>query len=173
MSQLFASGGQSIGVWASASVIPVNIQDWFPLGWTGWISLQSKRLSRVFSNTTVWYRWFIQKVIPGNASKEVGKAWKDRERKSFVSGLLLWATEAQSHWRHPEKSRGPCPGIFPQDRKLDTHSIPFPSGWKKSMDILTFTPWIVPAFSRVNSRWWLEAMKSKDTCSLEQKVFCQ
>ena len=51
MSQLFTSGGQSIG--ASASVLPMNIQDWFPLGWTGWISLQSKGLSRVFSNTTV------------------------------------------------------------------------------------------------------------------------
>ena len=49
----FASGGQNIGVSASASVFPMNIQDWFPLGWTGWISLQSKGLSRVFSNTTV------------------------------------------------------------------------------------------------------------------------
>ena len=53
MSQFFASGGQSTGVSASASVLPVNIQDWFPLGLTGWISLQSKGLSRVFSNTTV------------------------------------------------------------------------------------------------------------------------
>ena len=53
MSQLFTSGGQSIGVAASASVLPVNIQDWFPLGWTSWISLKSKGLSRVFSNTTV------------------------------------------------------------------------------------------------------------------------
>ena len=53
MSQLFAWGGQSIGVSASTSVLPMNIQDWFPLGWTGWISLQSKGLSRVFSNTTV------------------------------------------------------------------------------------------------------------------------
>ena len=52
MSQLITSGGQSIGVSASASVLPVNIQDWFPLGWTSWISLQSKD-SRVFSNTTV------------------------------------------------------------------------------------------------------------------------
>ena len=51
MSQFFASGGQSIGVSASASVLPVNIQDWFLLGWTGWISLQSKGLSRVFWNT--------------------------------------------------------------------------------------------------------------------------
>ena len=53
MSQLFTSGGQSIGVWASASVLPMNTQDWSPLGWTGWISLQSKGLSRVFSNNTV------------------------------------------------------------------------------------------------------------------------
>ena len=53
MSQLFASGSQSIGVSASTSVLPMNIQDWFPLGWTGWVSLQSKGLSRVFSNTTV------------------------------------------------------------------------------------------------------------------------
>ena len=50
MSQLFIWGGQSIAVSASASVLPMNIQDWFPLGWTGWISLQSKGLSRVFSN---------------------------------------------------------------------------------------------------------------------------
>ena len=53
MSQFFASGGQSIGALASASVLPVNIQDLFPLGWTGWISLQSKGLSSVFSNSTV------------------------------------------------------------------------------------------------------------------------
>ena len=53
MSQFFASGGQSIRVSASASVLPMNIQDWFPLGWTGWIFLPSKGLSRVFSNTTV------------------------------------------------------------------------------------------------------------------------
>ena len=53
LSQFFASGGQSIGASASASVLPMNIQDWFPLGWTGLISLLSKELSRVFSNTTV------------------------------------------------------------------------------------------------------------------------
>ena len=63
MSQLFASGGQSIG--ASASVLPMNIQDWFPLGWTGWIYLQSKGLSRVFSNhhsskaSVLWHSAFF------------------------------------------------------------------------------------------------------------------
>ena len=59
MSQLFASDGQSIGVSASASVLPMNIQDWFPLEWTSWISLQSKELSRVFSNTTVQKHQFF------------------------------------------------------------------------------------------------------------------
>ena len=59
MSQLFASGGQRIGVSASASVLPMNIQDWSPLGWTGLISLQSKGLSRVFSNTTVQKHQFF------------------------------------------------------------------------------------------------------------------
>ena len=59
MSQLFASGGQRIGVSASASVLPMNIQDCFPLGWTGWISLLSKGPSRVFSNTTVQKHQFF------------------------------------------------------------------------------------------------------------------
>ena len=58
-SQFFTSGGQRIGVSASASVLPMNIQDWFPFGWTGWISLQSKGLSRVFSNTTVQKHQFL------------------------------------------------------------------------------------------------------------------
>ena len=59
MTQLFASGGQSIGVSASTSVLPMNTQDWSPLGWTGWISLQSKGLLRVFSNTTVQNHQFF------------------------------------------------------------------------------------------------------------------
>ena len=59
MSQLFASGGKSTEDSDSASVFPVNIQDWFPLGWTGWISLKSKGLSRVFSNTTVQKHQFF------------------------------------------------------------------------------------------------------------------
>ena len=62
MSQFFTSGGQSIGVSASASVLPMNTQDWFPLGWTGWISLQFKGLSRVFSNTTVQKHQFCAQL---------------------------------------------------------------------------------------------------------------
>ena len=59
MSQLFTSGGQSIGISASASVLPLNNQDWSPLAWTGWISLKSKGLSRVFFNTTVQKHQFF------------------------------------------------------------------------------------------------------------------
>ena len=58
-SQFFASGGQSIVVSASASVLPKNTQDWSPSEWTGWISLQSKGLSRIFSNTTVQKHQFF------------------------------------------------------------------------------------------------------------------
>ena len=63
ISQFFTSGGQSIGVSASASVLPMNIQDWFPLGWISWISLQSKGLSRVFSNTTVQKHQFFSAQV--------------------------------------------------------------------------------------------------------------
>ena len=56
MNQLFASGGKSIGVSASTSVLPMNTQDWSPLGWTGWIALQSKGRSRVSSNTTACFQ---------------------------------------------------------------------------------------------------------------------
>ena len=63
ISSFFTSGGQIIGASASASVLPKNIQDWFPLGLTGLISLQSKGLSRVFSNTTVKKQWSIQSSV--------------------------------------------------------------------------------------------------------------
>ena len=89
MSQLFTSGGQSIGVSTSASVLPVNIQDWFPLGWTAWISLQS-RDSQEFSNTTaqkhqffgaqlsLWsnsyiHTWPLEKIIALTIWSFVGK----------------------------------------------------------------------------------------------------
>ena len=59
VSQFFTSGGQSVGVSLSASVLTMNIQVWFPLGWTGWFSLQFKELSRVFSNTSVQKHQFL------------------------------------------------------------------------------------------------------------------
>ena len=71
MSQLFASGGQSIGVLASASVLPVNIQDWLPLGWTGWISQLSKGLSRVFSNTTVKKHQFFGAQLSSQSNSHI------------------------------------------------------------------------------------------------------
>ena len=71
MSQLFISGGQSIGVSASTSVLPMNIQDWFPLGWTGWISLQCKGLSRVFSNTTVEKHQFFSTQLCSQSNSHI------------------------------------------------------------------------------------------------------
>ena len=71
MSQLFPWGGQSTGVSASASVLPVNTQDWSPLGWTGWISLQSKGLSRVFSNTTVQKHQFVGAQLSSQSSSHI------------------------------------------------------------------------------------------------------
>ena len=62
MSQLFASGGQSIGTSASTSVLPMNTQDWSPLGWTGWISLQCKGLSRVFNTTVQNHQFFCAQL---------------------------------------------------------------------------------------------------------------
>ena len=91
MSQLFAWGGQSIGVSASASVLPMNTQDWSPLGWTGWISLQSKGLSRVFSNTTVQKHQSIWANCRDNgawhvAVHKVAKSWTSwlNNNKKFV-----------------------------------------------------------------------------------------
>ena len=71
MSQLFASGGKIIGVSASTSVLTVNTQDWSPLGWTGWISLQSKGLSRVFSNTTVQKHQFFSTQLSSQSNSHI------------------------------------------------------------------------------------------------------
>ena len=68
MSQPYTWGGQSIGVSASASFLPMNTQDWSPLGWTGWISLQSKGLSRVFSNTTVQNHQFFSAQLSSQSN---------------------------------------------------------------------------------------------------------
>ena len=71
MSQYFASSGQSIGVSASASVLPMNIQDWFPLGLTSWISLQTKVLSRVFSSTTVQKHQFLSTQLSSQSNSHI------------------------------------------------------------------------------------------------------
>ena len=77
VSQLFASGGQSIGVSASTSVPPMNTQDWSPLGWTGWISLQSKGLSRVFSNTTIQKHQFFGAQLYSPTLTSTHDYWKN------------------------------------------------------------------------------------------------
>ena len=71
MSQLFASGGQSTGVSASASVLPMHTQDWSPLEWTGWISLLSKGLSRVFSNTTIQKHQFFGPQLSSESNSHI------------------------------------------------------------------------------------------------------
>ena len=78
MSQFFTLGGQIIGVSASTSVFPMNIQDWSPLGWTGWISLQSKGLSRVFSNTTVQkHQFFGTRLLHSPTVTTIHDYWKN------------------------------------------------------------------------------------------------
>ena len=73
MNQLFTLGGQSIGASASTSVLPVNTQDWSPLGWTGWISLQSKGLSRVFANTIVQKHQFFCMQLSSSSNSHIHK----------------------------------------------------------------------------------------------------
>ena len=88
VSQFFTSGGQSIGVSASTSVLPMNIQDWFPLGWTGWISLQSKGLSRVFSNTTVQKHQFFGTQLSLYYNSHI-HTWLLEKPQSWLDGPLL------------------------------------------------------------------------------------
>ena len=87
VSQLFSSGGQNTGASASASVLPMNIQGWFPLGLTGVISVQSKRLSRVFSNTTVWRPQFFG-TRPFLLSSFHICIWLLGKPKFWLNGLL-------------------------------------------------------------------------------------
>ena len=88
MSQFFASGGQSIGVSALASVLPMNIQAWFPLGWTGWISLQSKGLSRVFSNTAVQKHQFFMTQLSLESNSHI-YTWPMEKLQPWLHGPLL------------------------------------------------------------------------------------
>ena len=83
----FTSGGQSIGASASASLLPVNIQDWFPLGWTGWISLLSKGLSRVFSNTITQKHQFFS-AQPSLWSNSHIHTWLLEKPKLSLDGPL-------------------------------------------------------------------------------------
>ena len=88
MSQLFAWGGQNIGVTASASVLPMNTQDWSPLGWTGWNSLQSKGLSRLFSNTTVQKHQFFGAQLSSQSKSNI-HTWLLENPLPWLDGPLL------------------------------------------------------------------------------------
>ena len=106
MSWFFTSSGQSIGVSASASVLPMSIQDWSPLGLNGWISLQSKGLSRIFSNTTVQKHQFfgIENAIIWILIR------RDREKfdlteKSFLSCVISVITEAEAGMMQPQSRK--------------------------------------------------------------------
>ena len=103
MSQFFASGGQSIGVSALASVLPMNIQDWSPLGWTGWISLWSKGLSRVFSNTTVQKHQFFSASVQLSSVQLLNPFWFLWPMDCSTPGLpvhhqLPEFTQTHVHW---------------------------------------------------------------------------
>ena len=88
MIQFFTSGGQSIGVSASASVLPMNTQDWSPLGWTSWISLQSKGLSRVFSNTTVQKHQFFSTQLSSQSNSHI-HTWPLENPQPWLDRPLL------------------------------------------------------------------------------------
>ena len=95
VSWLLASGGRTIGASASASVLPMNIQDWFPLGLTGWLSLQSKGLSRVFSSTTDWKHQFFNDAflmvllsyLNGLTLTSIHDYWKNHSFDYMLKGL--------------------------------------------------------------------------------------
>ena len=86
MSQLFTSGGQNVVV--SASVLPMNTQDWSPLGWTGWISLQSKGLSRVFSNTTVEKHQFLSTQLSSWSTSHI-HTWPQEKPQPWLDESVI------------------------------------------------------------------------------------
>ena len=109
MSQFFTSGGQSIGVSASASVLSMNMQDWFPLGWTGWIFLQSKGLSRVFSNTMVQKHQFFSAQPKIGIYPDKTIIQKDTCIPMFTAALFTIART----WRKPK-----CPSTDEWIKKI-------------------------------------------------------
>ena len=109
MCQLFTWGGQSIGISASASVLPMNTQDWFPLGWTGWISLQSKGLSRVFSNTTVQKHQFFW-----NLWERAREGWYGRMALNHVN-YHMWNELPVQVRCMIQDARGWCTGMTCRD----------------------------------------------------------
>ena len=126
MSQLFAWGGQSTGVSASASFPPKKFQGWSPSEWTGWISLQSKRLSRVFSNTTVSFQ-SQRKAMPKNAQTTAqfhSSHMLIKIKKRLMQMLPWW-------WK--ERVRGP-------DWSLFQYELPYFSKWSEFKVLIVHYP---------------------------------
>ena len=144
MSQFFASGGQSIRILASASVLPMNIQDWFPLRLTGWISLQSKGSSRVFSNTTIQKHQFF------GAQPSL---WSNSHISSVQFSCSVMSDSLRPH--ELQHARPPCPSPTP---RVHSDSRPL-SQWRHpaiSSSVIPFSscPQSLPAsesFQWVNS----------------------
>ena len=109
MGQFFISGGQNIGVSASESVLPMNIQDWFPSEWTGWISLQSKGPSRVFSNTTVQKHQFFGTQLSSQSNFHIHTC-ECMENHTFTH----WKTIALTRWTFVGKVMSPLFNMLPR-----------------------------------------------------------
>ena len=135
MSLHFASGGQSIGASASASVLPMNSQCWFPLGSTGLISLQSKGLSTVFSNTTVWKHQFFgaQNFL-----------WSNSHIHWTIYQLPRWLRQWRIHLQCGRPGFDPSVGKIPWRRR-----IPIPVSWSREFHGL-YSPW---GSQRVSHDW--------------------
>ena len=172
MSQFFASGGQSIGASASASVLPMNIQGWFPLGWSGWISLQSKGLSRVFSSTTVWKHRFFG-VQPSLWSSSHTSTWPLEKTialttQTFVSKVISLLFNMLSRFviacLHAQSCQTLCGplncsqpgssvhGIF-QARLLEWVAISYSRKFSWSRDQTHESPALVGRFFTIGATW--------------------
>ena len=138
MSQLFASGGQSIGVSALASVLPMNTQDWSPLGWTGWISLKSKGSARVFSNTTVQKHQFF--TILQHKIKSLKKSNKFQTISSSLtkSDPTRQHSCCQSRSEHQQSSHPLLHPLMPQDPVLSLYHVKT-KPWKDQLEQLKYS----------------------------------
>ena len=139
LSQFFASGGQSIGVSVSASVLPMNVQDWFPFGCTGWISLQSKGLSRVFSNTTVQKNQFFGTQLSLWSNSHIHTWLLEKTSASQFSRSVA----SDSLWPHGlQHTRPPCLSPAP---RVYSNSCPL-SLWYHPTILSSVVPY-PPAFN--------------------------
>ena len=152
MSQFFASGGQTIGVSASTSVLPMNTQDWSPLGWTGWISLQFKGFSRVFSSTTVQkhqffgtqlslyskshiHIWLLEKTIASTTGTYVDKAM------SLLFNMLYRLIMEKAMAPHSSTLAWKIPWTEESGGLQSMGLLRVEHNWATSLSLFTFMHW--------------------------------